>query len=167
MEPMRKSGGFTLAELLIVIVILGILGGMALPRLFPQVEKSRVAEAIGILSAIRKGEEAYKLEYGGYLHVDGRTDTGENVSQSSVWLPLGMVDPHSNPNRLFNYAVKGSGCTDGLCTTYKIWAVRNTNDADFNSNCTAENAAKGLYAGCEIILDQDGNWDGRHPYKPS
>lgn len=91
--------GFTLAELLIVIVILGILGGIALPRFYPQQEKGRVAEAVAILSAIRQGEEAYRLEKGNYIDLDS-TDN---------WAVIGMEDPNDSANKLFTYSVDASG----------------------------------------------------------
>jgi prepilin-type N-terminal cleavage/methylation domain-containing protein len=77
---LRLQKGFTLAELLIVIVILGILGGIALPRFYPQQEKARVAEAVAMLSAIRQGEMGYHLETGTYLALDynsGETEWGK------------------------------------------------------------------------------------------
>ena len=57
--------GFTLLELLIVVIIVGILASVAIPQLSDFVEKSRGAEAVSNLDAIRIGMLAYQLENAG------------------------------------------------------------------------------------------------------
>ena len=49
----RNKGGFTLLELLIVIVILGVLAGLALPVYTASIERSRRQEAVATLSAVK------------------------------------------------------------------------------------------------------------------
>lgn len=67
MERFQNPGekGFTLTEILIVVVILGLLASFALPRFMSQDERGIVAEAIGMLSAIRQAELAYSAEHSG------------------------------------------------------------------------------------------------------
>ena len=48
---MKKS--FTILELIFVIVIIGILAGLAIPRLFPVIDTAKVKKAQSQLSAIR------------------------------------------------------------------------------------------------------------------
>jgi len=57
---MRKKGrGFTLIELIIVVVIIGILAVVAIPQYYANIEKARRAEAYSTLSAMRQAELAY------------------------------------------------------------------------------------------------------------
>lgn len=61
---MRK--GFTLLELIIVIIIIGVLATLGFSQYVRVVEKGRTAEAKAILGSLRTAQEAYNLEYGTY-----------------------------------------------------------------------------------------------------
>jgi prepilin-type N-terminal cleavage/methylation domain-containing protein len=55
----RKDKGFTLIELVIIIVVLGILASVAIPRYRNIVAESREAAARGALGALRSGVSIY------------------------------------------------------------------------------------------------------------
>ncbi len=71
----RESKGFTLIELMIVVVIIGILAAMAIPRFMSASIKSKQAEAQQILKQIYEMERAYRQEYDTYA-CNGKTMCG-------------------------------------------------------------------------------------------
>jgi prepilin-type N-terminal cleavage/methylation domain-containing protein len=53
----KRSKGFTLIEIIIVIVIIGVLATLALPKITGQIEASRAAEAMSMLGTIKRAAE--------------------------------------------------------------------------------------------------------------
>ena len=62
----RQARGFTLLELLVVVVIIGLLAGFVAPRYFGQVGKSEVVAARAQIDAIEKALDQYRLDVGRY-----------------------------------------------------------------------------------------------------
>ena len=65
-EHRRARAGFTLVELAVVIVIIGVLAAFGVPRFIKSVERSKAAEAFEYLSSIRTAQERYQAQYGTY-----------------------------------------------------------------------------------------------------
>jgi general secretion pathway protein G len=62
----RSRRGFTLLELLVVMVIIGLLTGYVGPRYFAQIGKSEVKAARAQLDALGKALDQYRLDTGHY-----------------------------------------------------------------------------------------------------
>ena len=62
----RVSQGFTLLELLVVIVIIGLLAGLVAPRYFDQIGKSNTKIARAQIDALEKALDQYRLDVGAY-----------------------------------------------------------------------------------------------------
>jgi general secretion pathway protein G len=62
----RVRRGFTLLELLVVIVIIGLLATLIAPRYFDQVGKSNVKVAKAQIVALEKALDQYRLDVGQY-----------------------------------------------------------------------------------------------------
>ena len=62
----RRSAGFTLLELLVVMVIIGLLAGYVGPKYFAQIGKSEVKTARAQIDALEKALDQYRLDTGHY-----------------------------------------------------------------------------------------------------
>jgi general secretion pathway protein G len=84
-----KSGrlrGFTLLELLVVLVILGLLVGYVAPRYFAQVGKSEVKVARAQVKALEDALDQYRLDVGRYpASQPGLAALNEQPSGEARW----------------------------------------------------------------------------------
>jgi len=67
---LRNSKGFTLIELMIVVVIIGILAALAIPRFTQASARAKEKEADGILKQIYTLENAYYANNGAWATTD-------------------------------------------------------------------------------------------------
>lgn len=69
-EKFSQSAGFTLLELLVVIVIIGLLAGYVAPRYFAQVGKSEIKVAQAQIDGLGKALDQYRLDTGHYPSIE-------------------------------------------------------------------------------------------------
>ena len=109
---LRTSRGFTLLELLVVIVIIGLLAGFVAPRYFSNVGKSEVQVAKAQIDAFEKALDQYRLDTRHYPTTEqGLQALVERPANEPLWsgpylrkaIPL---DPWGNP-----YIYKQPGTT--------------------------------------------------------
>jgi len=131
----RIRTAFTLTELLIVVIIVGILATLALPMLVKTLEKAKVGEATSNLNLIRTGQKIYFLEYGQF---------SPNITD------LNIEDPNSVSPRYFYYSQDNAGMD--LTTDFKDQAVRGGSGAV---------AAPEPYQDDEYYIQKDGTVHGR------
>ena len=115
----KSKKGFTLLEVIIVIIIVSVLASLALPRFFKTVEYSRAMEALENLSTVRQSmNRCYMTQ-------------GSSYTPCSVWLELDIEDPGSAPGSHFTYSFTGIPLT---ISTFRIQATRNTVDSGIVSS---------------------------------
>ena len=68
---MKRNRGFTITELMIAVVIIGVLATIAIPSFTSYVYKARVTEASNFLGQIKQRQESYRNEFGQYCAVSG------------------------------------------------------------------------------------------------
>ncbi|HUN54038.1 MAG TPA: type II secretion system major pseudopilin GspG [Smithella sp.] len=62
----NRQAGFTLIELMVVIVILGVLAGLIIPRIMGRPDEARVTKAKIQMEALESALKLYKLDNGSY-----------------------------------------------------------------------------------------------------
>lgn len=70
MQRVRNRAGFTLLELLVVIVIIGLLAAYVGPKYFAQLGKSEVTVARAQIDSFEKSLDSYRLDVGRYPNTD-------------------------------------------------------------------------------------------------
>ena len=88
---MKRRKGFTLLEILIVVIIIGVLASVAISKYTWVIERSRSAEATEVLLKAYAGYKRLLMD-------------DEDVSPPSLsWTRFGMSNPNANPNTYFTY----------------------------------------------------------------
>lgn len=115
-QRLLKNGeGFTLIEVMVVVVIIGVLSAIALPTFEGQFNRTKVGRAVAEVKSLMNLVELYKIEHGEYPEVskfeelvkeNGFPDWGEAGEK-------GFRDPWENP---YHYYVS----TDK--TKYCLWS---------------------------------------------
>jgi general secretion pathway protein G len=108
---MRKMVGFTLLELLVVIVIIGLLAGYVAPRYFGQVGKSEVQVARAQLDSLDKALDQYRLDNRHYPSAEQGLDAlVAKPANETAWAGpyLKKAVPNDPWGRAYVYRVPGS-----------------------------------------------------------
>jgi len=99
----KQAQGFTLIELIVVVVILGLLAGLVVPRLFRHVGQAKIATARAQISAFQTALGAYKLDTGKFPTTEEglqalRTAPSGIRNWNGPYLPKDIpLDPWGNP----------------------------------------------------------------------
>lgn len=78
----NNSAGFTLLELLIVIMFLGILAALAIPNFLKQVGKAREVEFTNTIGTINRAQQTYHWEKNVFANTGIDTQTIQNLGLS-------------------------------------------------------------------------------------
>lgn len=107
MKRNRKQKGFTLIEVLIVVVIIAVLAALILPRFLSQPERAVIAEAQLTLGALVRAQTQRADSAGGFLACAG-IGAGAGTCQSVLGITPSVVK--------YNYACNALGS----CTATRI-----------------------------------------------
>ena len=79
---LRDEKGFTMIELIIVIIIVGVLAAISVPMMSSNVDRAKRTEAIAAMGTIRMAERLCKVEFGSYEPVTaGAFATTANINK--------------------------------------------------------------------------------------
>ena len=114
MKIKNNKSGFTLLEIIIVIIIVGVLASLALPRLFNTIEFSRTTEALNVIGGLKRSADRCALANEAQLGTP-------NWNTCLTWDELATEDPSNAgglvPGAVFDYAVAFAGTNWSVVAT--------------------------------------------------
>ena len=123
-KHLSKRSGFTLIEIILVVVIIGILAGIAIPRMGGKTEKAKISQAKSNIVALGMAIQEYEMMNGDYPssldQLLDETKGGPYMEKKAI-----PTDPWDKP---FVFAAPGSHNThtfDLSCTSPKGTVVNN------------------------------------------
>jgi general secretion pathway protein G len=119
----KRQSGFTLIEIMVVVVILAVLGALVVPKILENVDKARVTRAASDIRAIQTALDLYRLdnfkypttEQGLQALVSQPTDPTITNYRSGGYLPSLPKDPWNAP---YQYTSPGANGRDYEITSY-------------------------------------------------
>jgi prepilin-type N-terminal cleavage/methylation domain-containing protein len=113
MRLKNNRSGFTLLEIIIVIIIVGVLASLALPRLFNTIEYSRSTEALNVIGTIKRAADRCDMA------LEATGGASDNYLGCDTLAEIGVDDPGAVPSAVFTY-----GITAYATPNYQVVATR-------------------------------------------
>jgi general secretion pathway protein G len=110
-----RSRGFTLIELMVVLVIMGVLAALIVPNIIGRTDEARQTAAKTDISTIMQALKLYKLDNGiyptqqqGLAALVGKPQTPPAPGNWKPYLEKLPMDPWGRPYQYLNPGVKGA-----------------------------------------------------------
>ncbi len=142
----KEENGFTLVELMIVVVIIGVLASIAVPKYTAIISRAKITEAKSVLKQIIDMEKTY------YSMFDVYSAIGWGASSDAIG--YSAPDPAKNPRFEYNFVINGTAAdnppfTGSIATAREIEDVNS--DGDMTDGLTLNiDYTQGVIAGSNI-----------------
>jgi general secretion pathway protein G len=102
----RPQRGFSLIEIMVVVVIMGVLAALVVPNVMDRPDQARVIAAKQDIGAIMQALKLYRLDHGRYPSSDaGLEALVPGQSQGSRYIDRVPTDPWNTPYQYLNPGV--------------------------------------------------------------
>ena len=93
MRRLSSSAGFTLIEIMVVVLILGLLAALVVPKIVGRTDDARVTKAKADIKAIESALNLFKIDTGFYPSTaEGLTALVQAPPRAKKWNPDGYLD---------------------------------------------------------------------------
>lgn len=120
---MTRTGGFTLIEILIAVAIVGILAAISIPMMDDYVNRSRRAEAVGLMGEMQLRLERWRAENPSYDFSDSADEFGALPSSTYYTIALEEGDATSYTLKA---TARGAQVRDSECAAMTLAVDGNT-----------------------------------------
>ena len=131
----KRTRGFTLVELAVVVVIIGVLAAFAVPRFLVSVERSKASEAFNYLATLHSAQERYQARQGTYADAISKLDTQMDTPE---YFSVGSIEVPSSASSLetgWEITMTRSGSSAGFGNYTVVW----THEGFDSTNSTISN----------------------------
>ena len=153
LNQINSDEGFTLVELIVVVMMIGVLSSIAIPQFMTAADKAKQKEATGIVSALIKAATAYQTEYGSLPsnHLDisefakfQKCDAAGNETQGAA------VCKDANPVGLDNEDDEFTSTSGHYAVQFRVFGTGATQEFQVlaNPNGTAYSGNGSAVTGC-------------------
>ena len=123
-KRIKHVSGFTLSEIMVTVIIVGVLASVALPRFTGVFERVKASEGVQILTTLLRAQKVYEAEHGFYAgdkdDLDVAIDRDENFDVTSIIVQNDTTNVASiERNSGYTLSIDEDGvigCVDGAIT---------------------------------------------------
>ena len=131
----RKLSGFTLVELLIVIIIIGVLAGFMMLAAQSAMDKAEATKIINNMITLKKAAALYKIDYGTW-NVATYSHKSDDYDKAT-WLSEQYGDGSINKSQKLYYYWGGDKNTSGAIGPYIRFEIKNMTNNEGVKNTIA------------------------------
>jgi type IV pilus assembly protein PilE len=128
----RAMGGFTIIELMIVVIVIGVLAAVALPSFLDSIRKGRRSEAFAAIAAIQQAQERWR---------------SNNPQYAASVTNLVIASP-TRPGGYYTLTVSNDSATAYIARAEAVSGTSQANDGDCAKLAVRVERGNVTYASC-------------------
>jgi len=115
----KRQAGFTLIEIMVVVIIIGLLSAMILPNMFAKVDQATLIKAKNDISKIESAVQLYRLDNFSYPSTSDGIQALVTNPGKSTWTGYLDAVPKDPWNNEYQYASPGTRNPD----KFDVWSL--------------------------------------------